>query len=104
MIFEGTWDESNKVCSFATDPSEIYAAVKSGKIAVLHVPEVTVTGLGTAELYGVIETLTQSTEEVDGETEYGYLYSVTVADGYFGYFDYTDDGLHFAFRMNDVNN
>ena len=50
MIFEGTWDNSNEVCTFATDPSEIYAAVESGKIAVLHVPEVPVTGLGPAEL------------------------------------------------------
>lgn len=104
MIFEGTWDESNKVCTFATDPSEIYAAVESGKIAVLHVPEVTVTGLGPSELYAVIETITQSSKEVDSQTVYNYLYSVTVADGYFGYFDYDDAGTHFAFRMNDVNN
>lgn len=104
MIFEGTWDENFEVCTFATAPSEIYAAVKSGKVAVLHVPEVTVTGLGPSELYAVIETITQSSKEVNSETVYNYLYSVTVADGYFGYFDYTDDGLHFAFRMNDVNN
>lgn len=100
MIFEGTWDESNEVCTFATAPSEIYAAVKSGKIAVLHVPEVEMAGESfTRELYAVIENISQEVGEVEGETVYSYSYYVPVDDGYFGEFDYTDDS-HFAFLVN----